>query len=132
MPPSQAAGYTHRHDAHTDTFAYHFAHTFESLHSNPEPEDMSSNARMVIDVILQGGACGQTDEGFRQNLSKCDGIPLCEPVRCRNDQRQMVLGNRLELKAGRLNGIRDDPGLGQSSRNTSHDFLARPLLDLKT
>lgn len=93
---------------------------------------MSRSARMVIDVILQCGARGQADEGFLQNVSEGDGIPLCHTVRCRNDQRQMILGNRLELQPGRLNGIRDDPALGQPSRNRPHDLLARALLELKT
>lgn len=93
---------------------------------------MSRSARMVIDVILQRGACRQTDEGFLQNVREGDRIALCQTVGRRNDQRQMILRNRLELQPRRLHGIRDDSRLGQSSRNRPHDLLARALLELKT
>ena len=80
-----------------------------------------------IPVIVRQSAAGRS-----ARVSEDDGIPPCRTVPCRNDQRQMILGYRLELQPGRFNGARDDSSLGQPSRDRPHDFLAGALLEAET
>jgi hypothetical protein len=86
--------------------------------------ELSCGARMLVDVILQGGAGGQPDEGFLQNVNEGDGIPLCQTLRCR-DQRQMVRGNWLGLQGARLKRPETIPA---SAKPAVSQLLAGPAI----